>query len=140
VNSFTRPSFAGPYIPNLGSLETSNGHINARSEEDMEIFPGNQFNFSTNGKHARDIKNFPVGFTVRTATAVIESMDVQFANHNDHHLGRLQVDLFTDVTGGQTNVVQVTVQVALRDWSGGDNDVDGDDPIKGFVRYSVFVQ
>jgi hypothetical protein len=108
----------------------------------MLVFSGNQFDFSTNGSAAQDIKNFSVNFTVRQATAVIEAMDIEFANRKDHHLGRLQVLLFTDVTGGGTNVVQVTVQAGLRDWSGGSpgDTINGDDPIKGFVRYSVFVQ
>ena len=55
----------------------------------MQVFPANQFNFATNGTHAREIRNFPVASTVRTATAVIEAMDVEFAHRNDHHLGRL---------------------------------------------------
>jgi hypothetical protein len=126
----------------VGSLGTPNGHINERLEEDMLLFPGNHFDFSTNGKAASEIKEFDVGFTVRAATAVIEAMDVEFANRNDHHLGRLQVFLSTDVVGGGTNRVQVTVQCELRDWSGGapGDTIDGDDAIKGTVLYSVFIQ
>lgn len=78
---------------------------------------------------------------VREATAVIEGFDIQFANRTDHHLGRLRVFLSTEVTGPLTNRVIVRVNFGLRDWSDGspDDDVDGDDPIKGVLQYSVFI-
>jgi hypothetical protein len=82
-----------------------------------------------------------VNFQVTSATAVIEGMDVEFANRNDHHLGRMRVFLATEVVGPLTNRVIVTANLGLRDWSGGSagDDLNGDDPIKGTVRYSVFI-
>jgi hypothetical protein len=107
----------------------------------MQIISGEQFAFSSNGSAQLRIKEYDVNFQVTSATAVIEGMDVEFANRNDHHLGRLKVFLATDVNGPLANRVLVTASVALRDWSGGSagDSLNGDDPIKGTVRYSVFI-
>ena len=104
----------------------------------MQIISGEQFAFSSNGSAQLRIKEYDVNFQVTSATAVIEGMDVEFANRNDHHLGRLRVFLSTGVV---PNRVIVTANFGLRDWSGGSpgDDLNGDDPIKGTVRYSVFI-
>jgi hypothetical protein len=106
----------------------------------MLIINGQQFTFSSNGSAQSALQEFDVGPQVTGATAVIEGMDVQFANRNDHHLGRLQVFLATEVTGALTNRVIVRAFFALRDWSGGDNDLNGDDSIQGTIQYSVFIE
>jgi hypothetical protein len=80
-----------------------------------------------------------VGFTASAATAVLEGIDVQFANRDDHNLGRLRVELNAEIVGGLGNRVRVTVDAVLRDWSGGDDDRNGDDPIEGTIRYAVIV-
>jgi hypothetical protein len=107
----------------------------------MKIINGQQFMFSSNGSPELGIQEFDVDFQVTSATAVIEGMDVEFANRNDHHLGRLQVFLTTEVAGPLTNRVIVRANFGLRDWSGGsaDDDLNGDDPIQGTIQYSVFI-
>ena len=105
----------------------------------MQIFNGREFNFETQGEGPSTVEEFEVGFTATGATAVLEGMDVQFANRHDHHLGRVRAMLTADITGGGGNFVRVTVDVVLRDWSGGDDDRNGDDDIKGTIRYAVIV-
>jgi hypothetical protein len=107
----------------------------------MQIINGQQFSFVSNGSAQLGIREFDVGFQVTSATAVIEGMDVEFANRNDHHLGRLQVFLSTEVVGPLTNRVIVRANFGLRDWSGGSNadDLNGDDPVKGTIQFSVFI-
>jgi len=53
----------------------------------MQIISGWQFTFSSNGGAQLGTQEFDVGFQVASATAVIEGMDVEFANRSDHHLG-----------------------------------------------------
>src|SRR5215813_7704980 len=107
----------------------------------MQIINGQQFVFSSNGSASHTLKEFDVPFTVSGATAVIEGMDVEFANRHDHHLGRLQVFLSTEVVGANTNRVIVRANFGLRDWSGGSSGdtLNGDDAIKGAIRYSVLI-
>jgi hypothetical protein len=107
----------------------------------MQIISGQLFNFSSNGQAQLGLREFDVNFQVTSATAVIEGMDVEFANRNDHHLGRLQVFLSAEVAGPLTNRVIVRANFALRDWSGGSagDSLDGDDAIKGTIQYSVFI-
>jgi hypothetical protein len=107
----------------------------------MQIINGQQFVFSSNGSASHTSREFDVPFTVTGATAVIEGMDVEFANRHDHHLGRLQVSLSTEVIGNLTNRVIVRANFGLRDWSGGSavDDLNGDDPVKGTIRYSVLI-
>jgi hypothetical protein len=127
---------------NLYVGEKSNNNINATvSEEDMQIISGQEFQFQSNGNAQLGVREFDVPFTVAGATAVIEGMDVEFANRNDHHLGRLQVFLSTEVVGAATNRVIVRANFGLRDWSGGSpgDTINGDDAIKGRIRYSVLI-
>jgi hypothetical protein len=122
--------------------EKSNHHISATgSEEDMQIISGQEFLFQSNGNAQLGLREFDVPFTVAGATAVIEGVDVEFANRNDHHLGRLQVFLSTEVIGNNTNRVIVRANFGLRDWSGGSpgDTLNGDDAIKGTIRYSVLI-
>jgi hypothetical protein len=71
------------------------------------------------------------------ALVILEGIDVQFANRNDHHLGRLSVNWFADIADPTT--VNVTATGALRDWSGGDDDVNGDDPFSIRLDFSVLI-
>jgi len=107
----------------------------------MQIISGQEFLFQSNGNAQSGVREFDVPFTVAGATAVIEGMDVEFANRNDHHLGRLQVFLSTEVVGANTNRVIVRANFGLRDWSGGSSGdtLNGDDAIKGTIRYSVLI-
>jgi hypothetical protein len=107
----------------------------------MQIISGQQFLFQSNGNAQAGLREFDVPFTVTGATAVIEGMDVEFANRNDHHLGRLLVFLSTEVTGANTNRVIVRANFGLRDWSGGSSGdtLNGDDAIKGTIQYSVLI-
>ena len=110
-------------------------------EKDMQIISGQEFLFHSNGNAQSGVREFDVPFTVAGATALIEGMDVEFANRNDHHLGRLLVFLSTEVTGNNTNPVIVRANFGLRDWSGGSpgDTLNGDDAIKGTIRYSVLI-
>jgi hypothetical protein len=108
----------------------------------MQIFSGRELAFSSDGgQPPLQFDEIDVGSQVTSATAVIEGIDVEFANRQDHHLGRLQVFLTTEVVGALTNRVIVTATFGLRDWSGGSagDDLSGDDPIRGTIRYSVFI-
>jgi hypothetical protein len=69
--------------------------------------------------------------------AILEKIDVQFANRNDHHLGRLAVSLFSDFGPGER--INVSATCALRDWSGGDAELNGDDPFEVKLAYSVLI-
>src|SRR5262249_35551507 len=113
----------------------------------MQIINGQQFMFSsTTGSAKSATQNFEFGQdSVISATAVIVGIDVEFANRNDHHLGRLQVSLDTRVNhspiAGQNDTVSVDANFGLRDWSGGSagDDLNGDDPVKGTIQYSIFI-
>jgi len=107
----------------------------------MQIISGQEFLFQSNGTAQAGVREFDVPFTVGGATAVIVGMDVVFSNRNDHHLGRLLVFLSTEVVGPNTNRVIVKANFGLRDWSGGSpgDTLNGDDAIKGTIRYSVLI-
>jgi hypothetical protein len=110
-------------------------------EEGMQIFPGREFQFASNGTAQSTVDEIDVNFQVTSATAVIEAIDIEFSNRHDHHLGRLQTSLWTEVVGGLTNRVVVHIDCGLRDWSEGspNDDLNGDDPISGKLRYCVFI-
>lgn len=104
------------------------------------IIPKQEFMFKSIDGSAQELsQEFDMSSQVTSATAVIEGMDILFSGQVDHHLGRLRVFLTTDVIGANTNRVIVTGFFALRDWSGGDHDFNGDDPFEGTVHYSVFI-
>jgi hypothetical protein len=117
------------------------GQMQRKSEDEMQIISGQLFNFSSNGSAQLALREFDVNFQVTSATAVIEGMDVEFANRIDHNLGRFQVLLSTEVAGPLTNRVVVRANFGLRDWSGGSagDTLNGDDAIKGTIQYSVFI-
>jgi hypothetical protein len=108
----------------------------------MLIYSGREKDFSSNGSQPPlQVEEIDVDFQVTSATAVLEGMDVEFTNRQDRHLGRLQVMLSTSIEGPLTNRVIVYVNFGLRDWSGGStvDDLNGDDPIQGKIRYSIFI-
>jgi hypothetical protein len=105
----------------------------------MRIFKNRELTLSSNGTLQKGFDTVDAGFTVQEATAVLQGMDIQFANRNDHPLGRLRVHLSTELGGGVGNLVTVAALFALRDWSGGNDDLDGDDPIQGTIYYSIIV-
>jgi hypothetical protein len=109
-------------------------------EEDVQIVRGS-FTFSSNGAAQDAVNVHNVGTTVTAATAVLEGMDVEFANRQDHHLGRLRVILTTDIVGAAGDTVNVNAGFAMRDWSGGPpgSVLDGDDAINGTFFYSLIV-
>lgn len=81
-------------------------------------------------------QDVPVG---AQPVAILEAIDVQFSNRNDHHLGRLFVSLETDIRGPGASIITVLVRCALRDWSGGDAEFNGDDPFEARLFYSVLI-
>jgi hypothetical protein len=107
----------------------------------MQIIGGQQFSFASNGTAQLALREFDVNFQVTSATAVIEGIDIEFANRNDHSFGRMQVFLSTEVAGPLTNRVIVRANFGLRDWSGGSagDTLNGDDAIKGTIQYSVLI-
>jgi hypothetical protein len=67
---------------------------------------------------------------VSQAAAVLTGFDVEYSHGDDHHLGRLDVELEVGAINGAD--VAVTVTYGLRDWS--DNWDDGYD---GTVSFAV---
>jgi hypothetical protein len=94
---------------------------------------------SNNGSAVFDIRPFTVGSDTQSVTPVLQAIDVQFANEDDHNFGRLLVSVSSDYTGSGVTMVNVRTDFALRDWSGGDNDVNGDDPISASIKYAVII-
>lgn len=74
----------------------------------------------------RAVTNVAVGVAGYTA---------EFANREDHHLGRLIVELNARVNGDDATKVDVSGSFGLRDWSG-----EWDDPYSGLVEYTVFAE
>jgi hypothetical protein len=111
----------------------------------MIIANGQQFAFASDGTVQETFREHQTGEgSVISATAVIEGIDVEFANRNDHHLGRLRVFLTTEVlptVQGLNDRIRVFVNFGLRDWSGGSgaDDLNGDDPIRGTIQYSLII-
>ncbi len=72
----------------------------------------------------RAVRQVAVGITGYTAT---------FENEEDHHLGRLIVELNASVNGGDATKVDVSGSFGLRDWSG-----EWDDAYGGLIEWTVF--
>jgi hypothetical protein len=72
----------------------------------------------------RNVRQVAVGVTGYSAT---------FQNRDDHHLGRLIVELNANVNDTDPTKVDVSGTFGLRDWSG-----NWDDPYSGIVEYAVF--
>lgn len=70
---------------------------------------------------------------VSKASALLTGFVVEFSGGNDHHLGKLDVFLDTDLLGGAQ--VRVTARFGLRDWSG-----DWDDQYDGRVDFAVIAE
>ncbi|NLD68525.1 MAG: hypothetical protein GX644_06880, partial [Limnobacter sp.] len=71
----------------------------------------------------RDVRQAAVGITGYTA---------RFENNEDHHLGRLIVELNASVNGSDPTLVDVTGSFGLRDWSG-----NWDDHYGGLIEFTV---
>jgi hypothetical protein len=69
---------------------------------------------------------------VNRFVAALQGYDLSYAGGEDHHLGQLVVELFSDRTPGTNNAVDVTVRYLLRDASG-----NIDDPYQGAVGVHV---
>jgi len=74
----------------------------------------------------REVTTVAVGITGYTAT---------FENQEDHHLGRLIVELNAGVNSDDRTKVDVSGSFGLRDWSG-----NWDDPYGGLIEYAVFAE
>jgi hypothetical protein len=70
------------------------------------------------------------GSAVTQAAAILTGFDVEYSGGNDHHLGRLDVELNVGAINGAS--VVVSIQYGLRDWS--DN---WDDLYDGTVSFAV---
>ena len=70
---------------------------------------------------------------VSQAAAILTGFDVEHAHGDDHHLGRLEVEL--DVGGINGSDVAVTARYGLRDWS--DN---WDDEYDGTISFAVIAE
>lgn len=102
--------------------------------------------FSTDGAAGDVFKGYDFPEMVNGATAVLEGIEIQFQRDDgadvDRHLGHLKVVLATAIEGAGNSHVTVQGVFALRDYSGGSpgaDDLNGDDPIKGTIWYSVFI-
>jgi len=69
---------------------------------------------------------------VNRFVAALQGYDLSYAGGEDHHLGQLLVELFSDRTPGTNNAVDVIVRYLLRDASG-----NIDDPYQGAVGVHV---
>jgi hypothetical protein len=58
-----------------------------------------------------------------------------FENREDHHLGRITVELGASINTADANRVDVSGVFGLRDWSG-----EWDDPYSGVVDFAVFAE
>lgn len=70
---------------------------------------------------------------VRQVAIGIGGYTATFENEEDHHLGRLIVELNARVNSDDATKVDVSGSFGLRDWSG-----EWDDPYGGLVEYTVF--
>lgn len=84
---------------------------------------------SGNGPQSQSITvNMPG--PVSQAAALLTGFDVEYAHGDDHHLGRLEVDLMVDAINGAD--VAVTARYGLRDWSG-----NWDDGYDGTISFAM---
>ncbi len=58
-----------------------------------------------------------------------------FENRDDHHLGRLTVEVGASIHADDPTQVNISGVLGLRDWSG-----DWDDPYSGVIDYAVFAE
>ena len=67
---------------------------------------------------------------VSQAVAILTGFDIEYSNGNDHHLGRLDVELTVGAINGSS--VAVTAVYGLRDWSN-----NWDDGYDGTISFAV---
>jgi hypothetical protein len=72
---------------------------------------------------------------VRSVAVGIAGYSATYENSEDHHLGRLTVELSARVNGDDATKVDVSGTFGLRDWSG-----DWDDPYSGVIDYVVLAE
>ena len=72
---------------------------------------------------------------VLSAAVGIVGYSATFENREDHHLGRLIVELNAGVNGDDDTKVDVSGVFGLRDWSG-----EWDDPYSGVIDFAVFAE
>ncbi len=73
--------------------------------------------------------------TVVGAVAAVSGYSATFENREDHHLGKLDLELTTTIDPGDPRIVNVDGSFALRDWSG-----DWDDAYSGTVSLTVLAE
>lgn len=73
--------------------------------------------------------------TVVRAAAGITGYSVRFEDNNDHHVGRLELEVSAGVDTGDDTVVNVNGVFGLRDWSN-----EFDDPYSGVVDIAVLAE
>ncbi|GEM_PF-1098940 len=69
------------------------------------------------------------------ATAGMSGYSATFENHEDHHFGRLTVELSSQVSSDDDTVLVVNGSFGLRDWSG-----EWDDPYSGNIEFVVLAE
>lgn len=84
---------------------------------------------SGNGPQSQSVTVHMPG-AVTQAAAILTGFDVEYSHGDDHHLGRLEVDLDVGAVNGSD--VSVTIRYGLRDWSG-----NWDDGYDGTVSFAV---
>lgn len=72
---------------------------------------------------------------VTAAVATLTGYSATFENHDDHHLGQLNIDLTTTIDAADATQVHIDGTFALRDWSG-----TFDDAYSGTVEFAVFAE
>lgn len=72
---------------------------------------------------------------VTQATAILRGFDVAFSPRNDHHMGKLEVDLAPAIDPLAPQRVNVGVTYGLRDWSN-----EWDDDYEGEIHFVVIAE
>jgi hypothetical protein len=73
--------------------------------------------------------------SVTTVAAGISGYTAVFEDREDHHVGRLEIEVSAAVNGDDDTLVDVTGKFGLRDWSN-----EWDDPYSGVVDVSVLAE
>ncbi|HAK42877.1 MAG TPA: hypothetical protein DCM59_09480 [Clostridium sp.] len=101
----------------------------------MLIIQDGNFTFSkhhTYGPIQQTKDHGPFNANVKRAYAVLSGTEFGFSPPDDHHLGRVTVNVTAHPIG---NIVHVVSNFGVRDWSG-----DWDDSYEGNVQYTVFIE
>lgn len=99
----------------------------------MEIATA-QHNFTSVSGHGPQTATASVnmGTNVTKAAAILTGFSVEYSNHNDHHLGLLDVQVAVPPGGVSGSTVTVNITYGLRDWSG-----NWDDHYDGKIFFTV---